>query len=203
MQAEPCASMRSAYAQFGDAAIPASCARHPSYREAFLRIPEGAFYTSQDADSSRASTPPNTSRSTMPHAASSVVPAVDTNSLRARERLDDSGARHAYTVTGEAAYLDDARAAARWMLAHRILSGGGFRHGETDSPAPTSKIHWRWGGRLSHCIRQALIAQWLAQAQRSAAFIEAHFRDPRSPATPLPPAAARASSPPRTPMRTF
>ena len=42
----------------------------------------------------------------------------------------------AYTVTGDRTYLDDAQRAARWIIANRSLSGGGFRHDERDAAGP-------------------------------------------------------------------
>ena len=41
-----------------------------------------------------------------------------------------------HAATGERVYLDDALAATRWVLDHRALPDGGFRHDANDPAGP-------------------------------------------------------------------
>ena len=109
----------------------------PPVRATFLRSPDGAFYTSQDADLVKGQH--SETYFALGDAARRRklgMPAVDRH-IYARENgwMIDALAT-AYAVTGERAYLDDALPATRWILAHRALPGGGFRHDDTDAGGP-------------------------------------------------------------------
>jgi uncharacterized protein YyaL (SSP411 family) len=106
------------------------------YARTFLRSPEGAFYVSQDADVVKGR-----------HAEAYFalgdaarrrqgVPAVDRN-LYARENgWMIAALTTLHAATGARIYLDDALAAARWVLDHRALPDGGFRHDAADPGGP-------------------------------------------------------------------
>ena len=80
-----------------------------------------------------------------------------------------------YAATGDASALSAARNAADWIAAHRSLSGGGFRHGDADTPGPYL------GDTLA--MGQAFLALYnvtgdrkdLKAAVAAAPFIAAHF----------------------------
>ena len=147
------------------------------YLQNFLTAPDGAFYTSQNAD------------------------LIDGRHSAAYFKLDDAGRRrqgvpridrHIYArengwaITalaalsqngGDPACLADAERAARWTLDHRSLDGGGFRHDEQDPAGPYL------GDTLA--MTRAFLAlysatqdrAWLSRAGRGLEFIAANFRN--------------------------
>lgn len=176
MQAEPLRLYALAYRQFGDARYLEAVRAIHGYVSTFLRGPEGAFYTSQDAD---------------------LVPGEHSGEYFA---LDDAGRRRlgtprvdqhryarengwminalatAYTMTGEQRYLDDAQSAARWVLAHRALPDGGFRHDEVDRGDPFLEDTLAMGQAFLALYTATAEREWLAHARAAAAFVERTFR---------------------------
>jgi uncharacterized protein len=162
----------------------------------FLGSPEGAFYTSQDADLVPGE-----------HAAeyfllddrarrSRGVPRIDTH-LYSRENGWAVRALCALAdATGERAPLDDAVRAAGWVLAHRALPGGGFRHGEADAAGPYLGDTLAMGSAFLALYASTGDAAWLERAAAAADFIRGHFArggapgyassDTRVPAFPAP-----------------
>ncbi|HET6545996.1 MAG TPA: DUF255 domain-containing protein [Rhodanobacteraceae bacterium] len=146
------------------------------YLDTFLRNPEGAFYTSQDAD-------------LRPGTHSGGYFALDDKSRRAQglPRVD----RHIYSscngsiieglamwaeVSGDAHAREEARTAARWILAHRAIDGGGFRHGEEDPAGPYLGDTLAMGRAFLALYRADADRAWLMRADAAAAFIEEKFR---------------------------
>ncbi len=142
--------------------------RDPAWRDAaeaihrylttFLRAPDGAFFTSQDADLVQGE-----------HAAGYF--ALDDSARRAlgMPRVD----RHRYTrengwairalvayanAIGDPAILDEARITARWALAHRQRPDGAFMH---DDAAVDQDVDGAYLGD-SVAMAQALMALWIA-----------------------------------------
>ena len=134
--------------------LPCGTRRSTDTLRTFLRSPEGAFYVSQDADVVKGQ-----------HAEAYFalgdaarrrqgIPAVDRH-LYARENgwmIAALATLHA--ATGERTYLDDALAATRWVLDHRALPEGGFRHDAADAGGPTWTTRWRWVVPFSRSMRQ-------------------------------------------------
>ena len=64
------------------------------------------------------------------------IPQVD-NHVYARENgWAIRGLVTLYQATGDEQYLADAKRSADWVIAHRPLDGGGFRHDEKDAAGP-------------------------------------------------------------------
>ena len=103
---------------------------------AFLRSPEGAFYVSQDADLVAGEHSAEYFALSDAARRQKGIPRVDTH-LYARESAWMVQSLVAlYAVTGEEEMLDEALAAARWIVSQRALPGGGFRHDAADSAGP-------------------------------------------------------------------
>ncbi len=147
----------------------------------FLRSPEGAFYVSQDADL----VPGEHSADyyALPDAARRArgVPRVDTH-LYTRENAWAASALVAYwAASGEESALDDALAAARFIVAERALPGGGYRHDARDEAGP-------YLGDNVAALRAFLSLYaatgdraWLARADQVVAFITRRFRHEAQP----------------------
>ena len=146
------------------------------YVKEFLTSPEGAFYTSQDAD-------------VVPGKKSADYFALDRD-LRMKQgvpRVD----RHRYArengwmiealatfheATGDAATLESARRAATWVVENRALPGGGFRHDEKDVAGPYLGDSLAMGRACLALYRATAERRWLDCARGTVTFIEANFR---------------------------
>jgi uncharacterized protein YyaL (SSP411 family) len=141
----------------------------------FLMSPDGAFYTSQDADlvpgehSAEYFALPDAGRRKL------GVPRVDTH-VYARENGWVIEALVAlYGVTGDESALAEAIRAAQWIITHRSLDGGGFRHDERDAAGPYLGDTLAMG--RAFLVLHAATAQraWLSRAEAAATFIGASF----------------------------
>ena len=176
MQAEPLRLYALAYGQFRDPRYLQAVRDIHRYVTAFLRSPEGAFYTSQDADlvkgehSEKYFALDDAARRKL------GIPVVDKHRYSRENGWMISALATAYTVTGERAYLDGAQRAARWIVANRSLTGGGFRHDERDVAGPYLEDTLAMGDAFLALYTATGSREWLGRAQSSAAFIEQHFR---------------------------
>ncbi len=175
MQAENLRIYARAFAQWGDPGYLDAARSIHRYLRTFLTSPDGVVHTSQDAD-------------LVPGRHSADYHSLDAAGRRVRgiPRVD----RHVYArengwviaalaqlaaVTGEDTYRAEAERAARWILAHRALAGGGFRHDEQDSAGPYLGDTLAMGRAFLALQQLTQDAEWLAHAVAAAGFIEAHF----------------------------
>jgi uncharacterized protein YyaL (SSP411 family) len=141
----------------------------------FLISPDGAFYTSQDADlvpgehSAEYFTLPDAGRRKL------GVPRVDTH-VYARENGWAIEALVAlYGVTGDEPTLAEAIRAAEWIITHRSLDGGGFRHDDRDAAGPYLGDTLAMGRAFLALHAATAQRVWLARAESAAKFIGAKF----------------------------
>jgi uncharacterized protein len=174
-QAETLRVYARAYAQSADPRDLASARDIHRYLRGFLKSPAGAFYVSQDADVVRGRHSAEYFSLGDAERRRRGVPRVDTH-LYARENGWVVQALAAlYEATGEDAVLEEALAAARWIVAERSLPGGGFRHDARDEAGPYL------GDTLAPARGfLALYAAtgdrgWLARADQAAAFLASTF----------------------------
>ena len=175
MQAENLRIYAQAYARWHDPADLASARDIYRYLRTFLTSPEGVVYTSQDAD-------------LVPGEHSADYYALDDAGRRARgiPRIDT----HVYArengwvivalcqlsaVTGDVSYRDEAVRAARWVLAHRALPGGGFRHDEKDAAGPYLGDTLAMGRAFLALHQLTQDHEWLDHSIAAAQFIATHF----------------------------
>jgi len=81
-----------------------------------------------------------------------------------------------YGATGEAAVRQEAITAAKWILAHRALGDGGFRHDETDRGGPFLGDTASAGRAFLSLYEATGDRVWLAHAEAAARFIQERFR---------------------------
>lgn len=177
-QADTLRACALAAATWGDPVFLQDARAIHGYLRRFLTSPDGVVYTSQDAD-------------LVPGEHSADYFALDDAARRARglPRIDP----HIYArengwviaalaqlaaVTGDAGYRAEAERAARWVLAHRGLAGGGFRHDEHDAAGPYLGDTLAIGRAFLalHALTQD--PAWLAHAEAAANFIETRFKRP-------------------------
>jgi len=136
MQAENLRIFSLGYAQLQDPAALKAAKDIHRFLVTFLLSPDGAFYTSQDADVVEGKHSAAYFRLSDVARRKQGVPRVDTHSY-ARENGWAAAAFAAfYSATGDAKALDQARRAVAWAEANRALPDGGFRHDEKDAAGP-------------------------------------------------------------------
>src|SRR5277367_1918224 len=180
MQAENLRIYSLAYSQWHDPAYLHAAQEIRRYLATFLTSPEGAFYTSQDADliegkhSAEYFALDDAARRKL------SIPRVDKHIYSRENGWAINALVALYDATGDAAVLNDATRAANWVLANRALPGGGFRHNEKDSAGPFL------GDTIA--MARAFLAlygatgdrAWLAHAEAAMNFADKNFRDANS-----------------------
>ena len=175
MQAENLRIYALAYARWGEADDLAMAGAIHGYLRKFLTSADGVVYTSQDAD-------------LVPGEHSADYYALDDAGRRARgiPRID----RHVYSrengwviaalvqlaaATGDDNYRIEAERAARWLIGHRSIEGGGFRHDEKDAAGPYLGDTLAMGRAFLALHQLTQNPEWLAHATAAAGFIHDHF----------------------------
>jgi len=147
------------------------------FLKTFLSSPEGAFYTSQDAD------------------------LIEGKHSTAFFKLDDAGRRklgipridkHIYSrengwaidalavlhgATGDQQYLDQAIHAAQWIWQNRAIESGGFRHDTKDVAGPYLADTLTMARAFLTIYEVTGDRVWLGRAEAGAKFINANFAD--------------------------
>ena len=145
------------------------------YLRDFLTSPEGAFFTSQDADvvpgkhSGEYFALDDAARRKL------GVPRVDRNTYARENGLVITGLAALYAASGDASCLADARRAAEWVNSRRALAGGGFHHGEKDAAGPYLADTLAMARAFLALYTVTAERPWLARAEDAAAFVESHF----------------------------
>jgi uncharacterized protein YyaL (SSP411 family) len=175
MQAEDLRIYAVAYAQWADPADRATAEAIHGYLHAFLTGPGGAFYVSQDADLSAAVSGADyyawDDRGRRAHG----YPRIDQHRYARENGWALAGLAELAAVTGESAPRTEAIAAADWVIAHRALPGGGFRHDDQDAAGPYLGDTLAMGRAFLALDQLTADARWLARASAAADFIRAHF----------------------------
>ncbi|MGH9773962.1 MAG: thioredoxin domain-containing protein [Candidatus Acidiferrales bacterium] len=179
MQADNLRIYSLAYARWKNPADLHAAQEIRRYLKTFLTSPEGGFYTSQDADLIDGKHSAEYFALDDPARRKLGVPRVDKHMYARENGWAINALVTFYSATGDAAALEDALHAARWVIANRALPGGGFRHGANDVAGPYL------GDTLA--MARAFLAlygatgerQWLARAEVAMKFIAANFSDSR------------------------
>ena len=146
------------------------------YVRDFLTSPDGAFYTSQDADVVRGKHSGEYFALGDAARRKLGVPLVDQHVYARENGLMITGLAALHAASGDAPCLADARRAAEWILAHRALPGGGFRHDEKDAAGPYLADTLAMGRAFLALYTATAERAWLARAEEAAAFVDSHFR---------------------------
>jgi len=142
--------------------------------------PEGAFYTSQDADVDAAI--PGRTYYTMPKSERVALgrhPRIDRNIYARENGWAISGLAAYANATGDDASLAAAERAARFIIANRSTGGGGFRHGETDRGGPYLGDTLAMGQAALDLYAATGSREWLTVARNAGSYIAKFFKDER------------------------
>jgi uncharacterized protein YyaL (SSP411 family) len=175
MQAEDLRVYALAYAQWGDPADLATARAILGYLRGFLTAPDGAFYVSQDADLVAGEHSAEYFALDDAGRRARGLPRVDTHRYARENGWAIAGLAQFAAVTGDAGVRRDAEAAAQWVLAHRALPGGGFRHDERDPAGPYLGDTLAMGRAFLALHQLTADPAWLTRAEGAADFIRGHF----------------------------
>ena len=123
MQAENLRIYSLAYAQWGDPSYLHAAQEIRRYLKTFLTSPEGAFYTSQDADLIEGHHSAEYFALDDAGRRKQGVPRVDKHEYARENGWAIAGLVTLYDATGDTEVLKDATRSARWVLANRALPG--------------------------------------------------------------------------------
>lgn len=150
------------------------------YVRMFLTSPEGAFYTSQDADLVQGEHSGEYFALDDAGRRAKGLPRVDTHIYTRENAWMICGLTALYDATGDESYLTDAKRAAGWILQNRTRTGGGFAHGEEEGA--------RFFGDQVYLLRAMLALHtstadqvWLERAEHLAASIQPRFVSRKTP----------------------
>ncbi|HEV2963184.1 MAG TPA: DUF255 domain-containing protein [Candidatus Angelobacter sp.] len=179
MQAENLRIYSLSYAQWHDPVYLHAAQDIRRYLKAFLTSPEGAFYTSQDADLIEGKHSGSYYALDDAQRRKLGIPRIDKN-MYARENGWAIAALATFcAATGDTDAREQALQATRWVLANRSLPNGGFRHGSSDAAGPYLGDNVSMARAFLALYGATADRQWLAQTENTITFIDSHFRDPR------------------------
>lgn len=125
-----------AYRLWGDPADLAAALAVRRFVADFLTSPDGAFYTSQDADRIPGEQGDDYFRLDDAGRRARGIPRVDTHVYARENGWMIEALVELYGATGDAAVLADAQRAARWIVGGRGNPDGGFRHDARNAGGP-------------------------------------------------------------------
>jgi len=165
------------YAEFGDPVYLHAAQEIRRFLKTFLTSPQGAFYTSQDADVIEGHHSGEYFALGDAARRKRGIPRIDKHMYTRENGWAINGLVAFYGSTGDATVLGDATKAAEWVLANRALPGGGFRHGEKDISGPYLGDNVAMLRAFVSLYGATGDRQWLGHAKESVKFIDQNFRD--------------------------
>ncbi|MGH9747291.1 MAG: thioredoxin domain-containing protein [Candidatus Acidiferrales bacterium] len=177
MQAENLRIYSLAYAQWRDPDYLHAAQEIRRYLATFLTSPDGAFYTSQDADLIEGKHSADYFALDDAARRKLGVPRVDKHTYARENGWAIAALVAFYDATGDPAVLKDATRSARWILANRALPGGGFRQGTKDVAGPFLGDTAAMARAFLALYAATGDRAWLAHAEAAMKFIARNFRD--------------------------
>jgi uncharacterized protein YyaL (SSP411 family) len=176
MQAEDMRVYALAYARWGQPADLQSARDIYRYLRTFLTSPDGVVYTSQDADLVDGQHAADYFALDDAGRRARGIPRVDRHIYARENGWAIRALTEMYAATGEEVFLHEAERAAQWIIAHRALAGGGFRHDEHDPAGPYLGDTLAMGRAFLQLYAVTGDRAWLVYARAAADFIAGHFR---------------------------
>ncbi len=146
------------------------------YLRNFLTSPEGAFYTSQDADLIKGEHGGAYFALDDAGRRKLGLPAIDKHCYARENGWAINGLVHLYAASGDRQYLDHAIKAANWVIQNRSLPNGGFRHDAVDVAGPYLEDTLAMGRAFISLYMATANRHWLKHAQQAADFIDQQFK---------------------------
>lgn len=165
-----------AYALFNESRYLQAARDIERYLANFLTSPEGAFYTSQNADVSMEIDGHRFYPLADAERRKLGMPRIDTHIYSRENGWAIRGLTALYDVTGDAKVLARAKKAANWIITNRGLEGGGFSHGEKDRAGPYLNDSLAMAEAFLALYSSTGERDWLQRAEDAARFIAANFK---------------------------
>ena len=175
MQAEDLRIYAAAYALWHDDTYLQAAKRIRGYLKNFLTSPEGAFYTSQDADLIDGHHGGAYFQLGDSDRRKQGIPRIDTHVYARENGWAINALTVLYAVSGNRECLEDAVRAADWVCAHRALSNGGFQHDAADPAGPYLGDTLSMGRAFLALYGCTGDRAWLQKAVRTLEFISENF----------------------------
>ena len=178
MQAENLRTYALAYAQWPKPEYLKAATDIHRFLKTFLMSPEGAFYTSQNADvvdgehSARYFKLNDAARRRV------GIPRVDKHIYARENGWAINALTSLYQATADPAYLTEAKRAAQWVIQNRSLTGGGFRHDAVDAAGPYLGDTLAMTRAFLNLYAATGEREWLKRSQDGIGFIAANFKNP-------------------------
>lgn len=167
-----------AYSQYKDANYLHAAENIHRYVRTFLTSPDGAFYVSQDADLIEGEHGGDYFKLDEVGRRKLGIPRVDKH-LYARENgWVIAALADLYAASGNQDALSEAKSSAEWVISHRALPGGGFRHTERSLATPYLADTLAMGQAFLALYQVTSDSRWLAHAEKTLPFIAANFSSP-------------------------
>jgi uncharacterized protein len=176
MQAEDLRIYAEAYALWHDNTYLQAANQIRGYLTNFLTSLEGAFYTSQDADLVPGEHSGEYFQLSDAKRRQRGIPRIDTHIYSRENGWAINALATLYAVTGEQEYLDDAIRAANWIIAHRALPGGGFRHDEKVPVGPYLGDTLFMGRAFLTLYAVTSDRAWFRWAEEAVEFMSTNFK---------------------------
>jgi len=165
-----------AYEEWHDPAYLKAAQDVQRFLKTFLTSPDGAFYTSQDADLVDGKHSAAFFKLDDAARRKQGVPRIDKHVYSRENGWAIEAVARLYAATGDQQCLDEAVRAARWIEQNRSLgSGAGFRHDSQDVAGPYLADTLAMGRAFLALYEVTGDRRWLAQAEAAAKFIAATF----------------------------
>ena len=181
MEAENLRVYALAYAQWKDPEYLRAATEIHRFVKAFLASPQGAFYTSQDADVIAGKHSADYFALNDAARRKRGVPRVDQHIYARENGWMIAALATLYGVTTDRQYLDDAQRSADWIMQNRIAGKGGFTHGAHDATGPYLGDNVAMARAFLALYTVTADRRWLARAEATMRFIEANFRRSEGP----------------------
>jgi uncharacterized protein YyaL (SSP411 family) len=179
VQAENLRIYAEAFAQWHDPKYLHAAQAIQRFLGTFLTSPDGAFYTSQDADLIEGQRGTDYFALNDQQRRKRGIPRVDTHIYARENGWAITALASLYEVNADPKALEQAVLAADWVGEHRALPGGGFRHGAEDVGGPFLGDSVAMTRAYVALYRVTGDRKWLKDAIASIDYIDRTFRNPR------------------------
>ncbi len=169
-----------AYDEWHDPAYLKAAQDVQRYLKTFLTSPEGAFYTSQNADLIDGKHSAAYFKLSDAGRRKLGIPRIDKHVYSRENGWAIEAIATLYGATGDQQYLDEAVRAAQWIIQNRALEGGGFRHDTKDVAGPYLADTLAMARAFLNLYEVTGDRAWLGRAESAAKFIAANFADPQA-----------------------
>ncbi len=165
-----------AYLQWDEPRYLQAALNMEKYLAEFLTSPDGAYYTSQDADLIQGVKGATYFALSASERRDLGLPRIDRNIYARENGWAIEAVTNLYQATGDKEFLNKARAAAEWIIANRSLPDGGYQHAAADQGGPYLADTLNMGRAFLQLYRATGERHWLSRATAAGEFIDAHFR---------------------------